>query len=196
MAEPGVIQPVLELLIDHNINKLPINLSLVKEVLNHTITTASPLGYTNETAWSLWGLIYWGLSVEKEASDAIAKTTDTVVALLALDANKRGLIQNGLDLKLWETYMTKTDLYGKQWLLSYEANIKGWLPTFQTSKDHVSSDTNFGFLKKNGVYFYDETRFKSAKIGRVFPSEALRESRITLLRIYGVKIAFFGLCYV
>jgi len=173
MIESGVVQSVLEILIDHNPNNYPLSLLLIGEVLNHIIVNASPLGYTNETAWSLWGLIFWKLQLEVQASDVLSKSNDTVIALLALDALKRGLIPSGMNLTLWESFMTQNDLYEKQWLLSYEANKKGWLPSFGGSTDHVMADTNFGFLKMNDVYFYDEQKFKSAKVLRDFPSALL-----------------------
>ena len=52
--------------------------------------------------------------------------------------------------------MTQDALYDEHWLLSYEANIKGWLPSLGAA-DHVAADPNFGFLKANGVHFYDAT---------------------------------------
>lgn len=78
--------------------------------------------------------------------------SDCVVALLCLDAESRGLIPTGLDTTGWRNSMNAEELYGEQWLLAYEANIKGWLPT---SDDYVSSDPNFGWLKSLGVSFYD-----------------------------------------
>jgi len=51
--------------------------------------------------------------------------------------------------------MNANGLYDEHWLLSYEANIKGWLPN-AGGIDHVATDSNFGFLKENGVHFYDE----------------------------------------
>ena len=48
--------------------------------------------------------------------------------------------------------MNADELYGENWLLSYEANIRGWLPT---TPDHVAADPNFGWLKSLGVSFYD-----------------------------------------
>lgn len=179
MSEPGVIQAVLELLVDHNPNKYQLSLNLIREVLNFVLTNAIPLGYTNETAWALWGLIHWNLQVDAHSANALANTSDTVVALLSLDALHRGLIPNGLSTNLWETYMTREDLYGKQWLLSYEANKKGWLPTYGGLPDHVTADPNFGFLKTNNVHFYDEQKFKSAKLIRDFPS--------TLFRLTGIN---------
>lgn len=171
MSEAGVIQAVLELLVDHNPNKYPLSLNMIKDVLNYVVANAIPLGYTNETAWALWGLIHWNLQIDAQAANVLSATSDTVVALLSLDASSRGLIPNGLNTNLWESYMTSDDLYEKQWLLSYEANKKGWLPTFGGLPDHVAADPNFGFLKMNDVYFYDEKKFKSAKLVRDFPSE-------------------------
>jgi len=178
MSEAGVVQPVLEVLVDHNPKKYPLSLSLISEVLNYIITNATPLGYTNETAWSIWGLIYWNLQITPQASDVICKTNDSIIALLALDAHKRGLIQSGLDVSLWETFMTQDDLYGRQWLLSYEANKKGWLPTYAGLSDHVASDKNFGVLKSQDVYFYDEKKFTSAKTISDFPSALWRLTNV------------------
>ena len=53
--------------------------------------------------------------------------------------------------------MTQADLYGPNWLLSYEANIKGWLPSVKRG-DHVKNDPNFQALKNWGVSFYSRNR--------------------------------------
>jgi hypothetical protein len=60
-----------------------------------------------------------------------------------------------LDTTMWESQMTTSGLYDEHWLLAYEANIKGWLPN-PRGKDYVKSDQNFGYLKSEGVFFYDE----------------------------------------
>jgi hypothetical protein len=169
MIEASTLQPTLEILIDYNKNNFPINMRKAEEVLNSIIEMGCSIGYTNETAWALWGLIFWNLIVKPEAADAISKSSDTVIALLALDAFSKNLIPNNLNLNYWKTYMTTDDLYGKQWLLAYEANVKNWLPSFNTP-DHVASDTNFGYLKANNVFFYDPRMFKSASI-RPIPYE-------------------------
>jgi hypothetical protein len=46
-------------------------------------------------------------------------------------------------------------------LLAYEANVKGWLPN-PGAVDYVNADANFGYLKANGVYFYEESLASSA----------------------------------
>jgi hypothetical protein len=53
--------------------------------------------------------------------------------------------------------MTTDDLYSDNWLLAYEAKIKGWLPS-QDRDDHINEDEFFGKLKRNNVSFYDSTK--------------------------------------
>jgi hypothetical protein len=49
--------------------------------------------------------------------------------------------------------MNGKDLRGEEWLLSYEANVQGWLGTVGGG-DHVTADPEFGYLKASGVRFY------------------------------------------
>jgi hypothetical protein len=52
--------------------------------------------------------------------------------------------------------MSADALYDEHWLLAYEANVKGWLPSV-SGTDHVAADPNFGFLKSRKVFFYDQS---------------------------------------
>jgi hypothetical protein len=91
--------------------------------------------------------------LDAESEAAISKVDNSVVAVLALDARSQNLAL-GLDTSLWETRMSEAELYEEQWLLSYEANVHGWLPS-QGGPDHVAADRNFAFLKNAGVHFYE-----------------------------------------
>jgi hypothetical protein len=82
------------------------------------------------------------------------KSNDDVCVILALDLNSKGLIDGGLDVTTWLPLMTKEELQGEHWLLSYEANVKGWLRP-PGGSDHVSAHSLFGLLKGANVYFYD-----------------------------------------
>ena len=75
-------------------------------------------------------------------------------AFLALDCERHGLAAKSLDKGLWASHMTEEALYDEHWLLAYEANVKGWLPSVGGG-DHVTADVNFGFLKKTNVHFYE-----------------------------------------
>ena len=79
-----------------------------------------------------------------------------VVALLALDAQSKGFTPLGYTFDHFATHMTTEDLYGDHWLLAYEANVKGWLPSAGTT-DNVDADPCFNYLKKQGVSFYDDS---------------------------------------
>lgn len=124
------------------------------EVVNSIIVTHAPLAHSSEVSHALWASITLGLHLTAEAVSALSKANDSVVALMALDCESRGLMATTLDKSAWQACMTPAGLYEEHWLLSYEANIKGWLPTVGGG-DHVAADPNFGFLKASGVYFYD-----------------------------------------
>jgi hypothetical protein len=64
------------------------------------------------------------------------------------------LVKVAKDLDALKAVMTPDDLYESRWLLAYEANLKGWLPSAGAS-DHVAADKNFGLLKGASVSFYD-----------------------------------------
>ena len=94
------------------------------------------------------------LGTKDRSGHLVSQCDDPVVALLALDCERNGLVSKPLNKTLWASHMTQDALYDENWFLAYEANIKNWLPT-AGGGDHVAADVNFGFLKANGVYFYD-----------------------------------------
>ena len=83
---------------------------------------------------------------------ALNTTENSVVAILACDAHAKGLART-LDPNQWAARMNTQDLRSEEWLLSYEANVQGWLGT-PSGADHVMADPEFGLLKANGVHFY------------------------------------------
>ena len=155
--ETGTFLVVLEVFIQYHEQGYQIDLCSLGWVLNRQLVIQCEAGYASEAAWAVWALIYFGIPVNKDAARALSTCQDSFVALLALDAQERGLIPSGLDTTLWLAFMDEPSLYDSQWLLSYEANVKGWLPSKNT-RDHVASDKCFGFLKSEGVQFYDDAK--------------------------------------
>jgi hypothetical protein len=51
--------------------------------------------------------------------------------------------------------LTPDSLYGPTWLLTYEADVHGWLRP--TKRGIVRSDANFAPLKAANVSFFDES---------------------------------------
>jgi hypothetical protein len=78
---------------------------------------------------------------------------DSVVALLSLDLRANGLA-DALNPALWSQHMQAEHLYSENWLVAYEAIVKGWLPSADGS-DYVGADDFFGSLSAHDVEFYD-----------------------------------------
>jgi hypothetical protein len=152
--EPGSISFVLEQLVRLDQAGYSAPITHLEKVLNAHIQYHAPIGPTSEVAWALWGSLVFGISLHDLTAAAVCNIEDSIVALLALDADSRRMFLAPLNKANWQKYMTPDALYEDHWLLSYEANVKGWMNN-ATGLDHVAQDTSFGFLKTNGVEFYD-----------------------------------------
>lgn len=114
------------------------------------------MGHDSEVAWALWGHLVLRMPISADSVRAGIAINDSIVALLLLDTDSKGLMPPDSDFTALQTVMTREDLYGEQWLLSYEANVKGWAQP-EGGMDYVAADACFALLKRNGVHFYDDT---------------------------------------
>lgn len=157
IPEPASLPYVLEqIIVRKNAGAGPI-LGQLEDIANDLIRSHSSLKHSSEVANAVWACLALRLRMGDEAVDAIAQCDDPVVALLALDCEQHGLLSKPLDKTLWISHMTADALYDEHWLLAYEANYRGWLPSVGGT-DYVAADPNFGFLKSQNVYFYDPSR--------------------------------------
>jgi hypothetical protein len=127
VAEPGSIREVVESILFLHGQGFQIDKNLVGETLNTVIKNSAPLGHHYEVSWCLWGAIRLGIGI---SPDSVSKLggDNSITGILSLDAHSRGLAPN-LDITKFQTRMTQQDLREDQWLLSYEANVKNWLPS-------------------------------------------------------------------
>ncbi|MBW4513780.1 MAG: RNA-directed DNA polymerase [Timaviella obliquedivisa GSE-PSE-MK23-08B] len=150
--ESSTLRDALSIFQNSQIKNYPVDLDSLEKNLNLQVLQHAPLGHSSEVAWAIWSIIVFKLSIYEEASQAISDMEDSIVAILALDAQQRGRIPKGLVTRQWEQFLTEDELYGNQWLFSYEANRQGYL---STGYDHVSRDPWFSQLKQGKVTFYD-----------------------------------------
>jgi len=145
--------------------------SMKKDVLTDTLTKLilkhAPLQHGSEVAWALWAGIEFGLKFDSSVGSVVENVSDSIVAIVALDAERRGVLP-GLSHSAWLPLMSLQELYDEHWLLAYEASVQGWLPTAD-SADHVNADANFKYLKDCGVIFYNHAKFVSAPGGKTSP---------------------------
>ena len=131
-----------------------VGLPKVADALHQVIRQHASVNHGSDVAWAIWGCLLFKIPLDDQTAGRLAQMEDSVVAVLALDAKAKGLISNNVNLTLWASMMTTQSLFEENWLLSYEANVKKWLPS-NGVLDHVTADANFDFLKKNVVHFYD-----------------------------------------
>ena len=153
MVEPGALSSVVDQLHHYENQGITLDKPKIGEVFNILLNTHAPLAHGSEVAWTLWGCLLFGLVIDNNSASSVADMEDPFAALLLMHAQDSGLIRGNLNLQNWQVTQTGAGLRDHQWLVSYEANIKGWL---QTPKDHVISDPQFVMLKQHGVSFYDQ----------------------------------------
>jgi hypothetical protein len=152
--EPGAVREAVQILAYSEAHHgLVVNRSLLELTINRVAKLSAQVGYDYEVSWCLWAAIKWSLPLEQEVAVQISALSNSIIAILALDADNLGLFGGRLNLQAWQARMTQDELYGEEWLLAYEANIQNWLPSVGGG-DHVQSDNAFALLKRNGVSFY------------------------------------------
>ncbi len=155
VGEPGALAHALEVLLTNRDRGAELTGDLITKALTELVLEHAPLGHHSEVAWSIWAAMAMGYHLGTEATSAISKVDNSIVALLALDARNQNALNSSLDTSIWEAHMTADELHGPHWLLSYEGRVKSWLPS-TGGGDHVGADSAFHFLRQNGVFFYDE----------------------------------------
>jgi hypothetical protein len=152
VLEPAAIRECITALHSAQQNQgLVVNCAALAEALDAVVLQNAPLGYHYEVSWALWAALVWSLPLQ--SASAVGNMDNSLVAILALDADQHGLFLTPLDKTRWAARMSKQELYEEEWLLAYEANVQGWLPSL-SGGDHVTDDPAFGFLKASGVRFY------------------------------------------
>jgi hypothetical protein len=152
LAEPSAL-PVFAGILAAYRDKATFDFCRIATGLGEICAYHAALQHGWEVAWSSWIARQFGVKLPADVLEKVARVEDPAVALAALD-----LIFNGTadlpDVSLWLSLMTPGNLFTSQWLLAYEALIKGWLPSVDGG-DYVAADGFFGQLKALGVEFYN-----------------------------------------
>lgn len=156
IVEPGALSAFIDHLHRYHQANYPVDIDKLRTVLHTIVSTQGQLGHGSEVAWAVWGCLLFSIPIEDNEARILAGMSDPFIACLALDARSKTLISPSISFSNWESTMTSDDLYDSQWLIAYEANVQGWLPSVG-GIDHVMGDSNFAFLKSNNVHFYDTT---------------------------------------
>jgi hypothetical protein len=152
--EPSAIKEAIQAIYHSEANHgLTVNRQLLELTVNRIASVCARVGQHYELSWCLWAAINWGLNIDAGVTAEISAVDNSVVAILALDANQRGLFGGHLNPGTWQARMDQRELHEQEWLLAYEANVQGWLPSVGGG-DHVAADPGFRLLKNANVNFY------------------------------------------
>lgn len=154
-VEPGTAPAVTGELYKYHLG-MPLDLSRIAESLQQLIEDHAPLHHGSEVAWALWAAICLDCKLDAKIVEKALLAADPCVALCVLHARAKGLVLGIPDVSSLEALMHDKELIEGQWLLAYEANVKGWLPN-TGGKDFVAAHKQFGLMKAAGVSFYDAT---------------------------------------
>lgn len=174
----STLSRVLEILISQSLLGKKIRTSTLEKVLLQTIVENVPLGHGSEVGYAIWGCMLFDIKIDRRAVDAIKMMNDSIVALLALHAKHIGLIPPSESFPLWEAEMQVESLYGDQWLLTYEATMKKWLPSLDGT-DFIASHPCFAFLRSSNVSFYDMNLLTTAKANAFVDRGARRHTIVS-----------------
>jgi hypothetical protein len=134
----------------HSVPKSPL-----EELFENVIQRHAPRGQGSEVAWALWGAMAWAVPMSTASASAVSDMDDDIVALLALDADKRGLFPVGaLNSQRWVMTINQPEvLHGEHWLLAYEAHRQNWV-----SCPAIASHPVFSAMSAAAVSFYDSSQ--------------------------------------
>jgi hypothetical protein len=152
VAEPSLAPTLAPLLIQHSEKEYPIDLTKLKEVLGDMACYHARFKQGFEVAWALWIGKLFKIDFPDQVWADVSTIDDCVVAMLSLDLSASS--GHAVDTSVWKQHMNAEHLYSENWLLAYEAFMKGWLPSADGT-DYVAADDFFGKLANWNVTFYD-----------------------------------------
>ncbi|MEX2153689.1 MAG: RNA-directed DNA polymerase [Gemmatimonadaceae bacterium] len=156
-VEPGTAPTAFHRLAAAKWRGQSLNVKQIADFAADQINEHARLGHANEVAWALWAALVFDVKLGRIESKALAAMSDSVVALSALHAMRRGLFKSKVDTNNWRELLTSEQLLGDQWLLAYEAAVKSWLRP-SGGANYIQADSTFEFFFNLGVEFYDESK--------------------------------------
>ncbi|WPS88318.1 RNA-directed DNA polymerase [Brevibacillus halotolerans] len=171
IVEPSTLQVALQILLSYDNHGYLLNRTKIAETITDIIIHHASFNHYYEISWALWISKSLNISLDMRVGNAISQINNSIVALIALDLSNSGLIV-GLNTTNWQSYLTVSNMYEEEWLLNYEAQVKGWL---SSGRSPFTSESLFSDLNSNNVKFYDS----SHQITTFTPTSVPRGNRTT-----------------
>ncbi|MFG0450629.1 MULTISPECIES: RNA-directed DNA polymerase [Shewanella] len=151
ICEPKSITVVSKILISYKSYGYPLNLGYIKAAFLKVAKKGIDNNFGYEICWSFWVLSQLGVTINEEII-GLSSINDSMAILSVLTAREKGIYNGRLDTNYWDTIITNDGLYDSSWMLSYEAENRGWL-TNQNGIDVIGNDQYFKNLRSSDVSF-------------------------------------------
>ncbi|WP_133486776.1 RNA-directed DNA polymerase [Aliiroseovarius marinus] len=176
-ADNLTIPIVTQILANYRLNGFSVSARRLDRLIDDVIRSSAPLMHTEEVAWALFLAKALRREISKDLANLVIEMSSSVCSLILLDLERLSLLEGGSELWTLQQKMTSSSLRDENWLLAYEADVKGWLQSAE-STNHVDSDPYFSTLKARRIEFYDINRnVKTFRRSRRDNVERLRRRR-------------------
>lgn len=153
-ADNLTIPTVVQILANYRLKGFSPSQKRAEKLIEDVIQHSAPLLHTEEVAWALFLAKVLGVRVSCGSATLVIEMSSSVCSLILLDLDSRGLVESGAPFWVLQSRMTTASLSDENWLLAYEADVKGWLPSAEVP-NHVDAHKYFAALKTRNVEFYD-----------------------------------------
>ncbi len=155
-ANPTTLPSVVQILASYNASGYQLNKPRISKLVSDILRKCAARAQHAEVAWALFLSKALRIILPSDWLTAVTKLESPVCALLTLDLRSRGLVDGPLDTNLWEQSMNHEGLTSSNWLLAYEADLKGWLAG--PNPGYVQAHPFFAELRQRNVSFYDDSK--------------------------------------
>lgn len=152
IAYPNTLQQIENIISTYTAIGYPIKKAPLERLVNSIIKEHAPLNHHSEVAWCLWISKKNQLMISQENVAPVTMMRSSVCSLILLDMEASGLLPCRIDYAVWDSLRDRLSLWGEQWLLCYEAGVRGW---GGFAPDTVKADQHFKLLAEATVRFYD-----------------------------------------
>ncbi|UWM83214.1 RNA-directed DNA polymerase [Rhizobium sp. SRDI969] len=155
-ANGTAIPMVVHLLALYNAQGFPVGKERIAKFIKDTIAKSGPSAAHYEIAWVLFLAKMLRITLPADWVVPVTRLESSVCALVLLDLRQMGLLDGRIDVSLWTQAMTAKGLESNLWLVVYEADLKGWLPS--PGQGFVQAHPYFSVLRQRRISFYDQAR--------------------------------------
>lgn len=181
-----ILPQFVQIIANYRDRKYEISIEKMEKIILDILRTSVPNGGHFEISWALFLVKTLGIRINSDKLDGISQLESSVCALIALDLRDKNQIEGPLDESLWLQSLTNAGLNSGMWLLAYEADLKGWLPS--PPINHVDNHTFFRELKKRNISFYNDKK-NVRLLSREKPKKHSSEMLELMARLKGVTLS-------